>query len=296
MSKFTDQWGAFTAIPNTFITNSERLSDHARWLFVLLRFHTHQETECAWPSYSRLQELTAWSRATISKAIKELEEYGWLERHKRFGKPVIYVLKRRSSSQNELLDDNGLSASSSDPTVVHRMNHSSSQNELQKFKPRTTVSHVTEQDRSNKKEGTRREGAVAPHAENKSRRSQGVAKDSNQSATNSPQAKSPKQTKDRAPKSPAIEAIREITKRYPPKDLWQRIEKFLGERFDREGLRNCYETWIARDYKPTNYDGWLFDWYLNGIPKQGGEGNGKYPTRKSEGDKLRDAAAYVRGY
>jgi DNA-binding transcriptional regulator YhcF (GntR family) len=213
VSKFTDEWGSFTAIPNVFIAGSERLSDHARWLFVLLRFYTNQESECAWPSYSRLQELTAWSRATISKAIKELEKNGWLERRKRFGLPVVYVLKRRSSSQNELLDNNGPSASSSDSPVVHGMNHSSSQNELQKFTTETTAS-LHEQERTTKTKLPRRVCADAPRPENKSRVSQSRANTGNQTAGEKKGV--PKRQRAAPPKSPfhnhpAVVAYRDLT-------------------------------------------------------------------------------------
>jgi len=152
MSKFVNEWGTFTMVPNIFIERWRNLSDHARLLFVVLMFHTNQKDECAWPSYDQLQELTDWSRPTVSKAIKELEQYGWLERRKRFGKSAIYVLKRPNSSQNELLDTEGLTDSSSDSPVVNRMNYSSSQNELQKFKPLTTASYYEQDELTRRKE------------------------------------------------------------------------------------------------------------------------------------------------
>src|SRR5262245_50453591 len=144
MSKFTDEWGTFTAVANAFIEQSLNLSVHAKWMFVLLRFHTNQKSECAWPSYDQLQALTGLSRTTVSKAIRELEEYGWLERRKRFGASVVYVLKRpsddASSPPNELMDNKGLNASSPETAVVHDMDYSSPENGLQKSTTETTAS------------------------------------------------------------------------------------------------------------------------------------------------------------
>jgi DNA-binding transcriptional regulator YhcF (GntR family) len=290
MSKFTDEWGRFAAIPYAFIEQSQNLSAHARWLFVVLRSYTNQKTECAWPSYDQLQEITRWSRPTVSKAIKELEEYGWLERRKRFGAPVIYVLKRPNSSQNELLDSEGLSADSLDSTVVNGMNHSSSQNELQSSIEFTTAS-LHELDRSKKTNVTRREGANAPRRKTKSRSRSQSANTVNQPVAEESSPGGKRKERKSVEVSAAVKFIRELVELYPPKGLWGRIDKFLGKNFDREGLRNCYETWIARGFKPTNYDGWLFDWYLNGIPEQGGK-NGKSTARKSATDNLRETAEW----
>ena len=93
-STITDQWGAFTAVPNEFIDNAGTLSDQARWLFVLLRRYTNGESGKAFPGYDFIQTQTGWTPKTIAKAIKELIESEWMERSKRFGKPSEYTLKR----------------------------------------------------------------------------------------------------------------------------------------------------------------------------------------------------------
>lgn len=93
-------------------------------------------------------------------------------------------------------------------------------------------------------------------------------------------------------KAPAvIEAIREIAELYPPKKLQARILERVGENFDRARLEECYLAWIGRGFRPTNYSGWVLDWYVNGIPEQGGNHNGK--SRKSASDNLRDAAEWI---
>lgn len=66
---------------------------------------------------------------------------------------------------------------------------------------------------------------------------------------------------------PAIKAIRGITKRNPPLTSLDYIIRILGDTPDYQKLTNCIETWGARGYKPTNYEGML-DWYKNGIPER----------------------------
>lgn len=98
-TKLTDEWGAFTAIPNEFIDHAQGLSDQARWLFIFLRRHTHQQTGIAFPSYTYIQEQTGWTPKTIARAVRELEAAGWLVRRKNFSAPTEYLLVRRHFPQ-----------------------------------------------------------------------------------------------------------------------------------------------------------------------------------------------------
>lgn len=94
-SRLSDEWGAFTGIPNEFIDNAENLSDQARWFFVFLRRYTNGQTGIAFPSYDHIQAKTGWTHKTIAKAVRELEEDGWLIRYKNFGAPTEYKLVKK---------------------------------------------------------------------------------------------------------------------------------------------------------------------------------------------------------
>lgn len=93
-TKIVDEWGAFSAIPNEFIDAAGDLSDQGRWLFVLLRRYTNGQTGKAFPSYRVIQDRTGWTPKTIAKAVRELEEAGWIEREKTYNGPTNYILKR----------------------------------------------------------------------------------------------------------------------------------------------------------------------------------------------------------
>lgn len=93
-TRIHDEWGAFSAIPNEFIDASDDLSDQGRWLFVLLRRYTNGQTGKAFPSYKVIQDRTGWTPKTIAKAVRELEDAGWIEREKTYNGPTNYILTR----------------------------------------------------------------------------------------------------------------------------------------------------------------------------------------------------------
>ena len=94
-TRITDEWGSFSAIPNEFIDAAGDLSDQARWLFVILRRYTNGQTGKAFPSYKAIQAHTGWTPKTIAKAVRELEDAGWLIREKALGDVTQYILIRR---------------------------------------------------------------------------------------------------------------------------------------------------------------------------------------------------------
>lgn len=67
---------------------------------------------------------------------------------------------------------------------------------------------------------------------------------------------------------PAIEMIRELTKRYPAKALWPDLIKVLGGFPLRDKLQRCFTAWIMRGYNPMNFS-WVTEWYVKGIPVGG---------------------------
>ena len=75
-------------------------------------------------------------------------------------------------------------------------------------------------------------------------------------------------------KHPAIQAVREVTKKYPPKDVMDVLIRVIGENPDVEKLRSCYETWRLRSYNPLNFE-WVTSWYVSGIPSAGPRGYAK---------------------
>lgn len=108
--KLSDLIGQFATIPNSFIQEAKTLSTEAKWLFVILRYHTNSKTGNAFPSYTKINEITGFHRKTISKALKELEGTGWLTKQRRFGASTLYALQIPSSSISDTTEPQTSSA------------------------------------------------------------------------------------------------------------------------------------------------------------------------------------------
>lgn len=94
MSKIVNRLGGYTAVPNSFI-KSQGVSHEAFRLMVALLMHTNgaDDTPTAFPSYDRIKAITQInSYSTIAKALRALEDLGWIERRKRFGKSTLYTI------------------------------------------------------------------------------------------------------------------------------------------------------------------------------------------------------------
>ena len=63
-------------------------------------------------------------------------------------------------------------------------------------------------------------------------------------------------------------ALRQVTLKFPPKDLWDTLISDLGPAPDIPKLKRAWEQWRKAGNSPTNY-GWL-DWYK----KAEGQGHG----------------------
>lgn len=99
---------------------------------------------------------------------------------------------------------------------------------------------------------------------------------------------------------PAIAMVKEITKRFPKKEEWDRIireigdKKKIGGKPNTEFFRESFEIWVGFGGSVTNLDQWLFLPNKTGKPPQrferngNGNGSGKPPDvpKKPEKDRL----------
>lgn len=72
------------------------------------------------------------------------------------------------------------------------------------------------------------------------------------------------------PVPPGITWFRAQVGRYPPKELWPRVEAIIQARQDEALFKSCWETWVARGHSRMNYD-WFLDWYQRGVIPAGKE-------------------------
>ena len=147
-STISDEWGNFTPLPDTFIEQAASLTDAARWLFVLLRYHTNRKQKCAFPSYKMLRTETTWNYTKIAAAVRCLEASGWLTRTRSFGKNTHYILRRPSSvdpsithPDNALLEPDSptLQRSNDSPTQDHRHSPTLGRRTVSMYGPRLSL-------------------------------------------------------------------------------------------------------------------------------------------------------------
>lgn len=73
---------------------------------------------------------------------------------------------------------------------------------------------------------------------------------------------------------PAIEAIRTVTGKRPPKAVYDAIITRLGDAPDVGKLTANYAAWCERGYNPQAFT-WATEWYPGGPPQRNGNGNGR---------------------
>lgn len=78
-------------------------------------------------------------------------------------------------------------------------------------------------------------------------------------------------------KYPAIQLVKQLTGYYPRIALYDDIIAVLGDHPDFNWAKKCSIEWSKRGFRMDNH-GWVFDWYLNGIPER--DSNGRQNGRK----------------
>lgn len=256
-TRITDEWGSFSAIPNEFIDAASDLSDQSRWLFVLLRRYTNGQTGKAFPSYKVLQDRTGWTPKTIAKAVRELEEAGWIEREKAFNGPTQYILKRnRHFPEGSKALPVGKQATSRREAGV-----------LPCGKSNKTDLNKTELTRPNKERGAQPRQALVV--------TQGA-----------PIATPP-------PPTGGADAVSIVLEYFPQMGIWQQ-ELIANADINHLTIwRKCCEDWRDNRYSPRNING-MIDSYFKAESRQAKEQiNGKngHSTRQTAGE--RKAGEYL---
>ena len=86
--------GGFTQVPN-FLLRDPKVSANAKVVYSMLLSYAWNNSY-VFPGQERMGDDVGLSQPTIARAVKELEDQGWLEIQRRGqGKTNIYVLKHR---------------------------------------------------------------------------------------------------------------------------------------------------------------------------------------------------------
>lgn len=136
--------GDFTQTANGVYDDD--LSAYAQAVYGQLNRRKNNDTGLAFPKYETLMKVTKLSRASISKALEELIEHGWISIQRRYSKSNVYAInnfktpnpiniqKRKENSETMKKAQTGKHPSSSPrellTPVVHHADYDSSPREL----------------------------------------------------------------------------------------------------------------------------------------------------------------------
>lgn len=88
------QPGTWFWIPNSLLQQCD-LPNRALVVYLALAYHANGRTQVAWPGQRRISGLLNMSRATVYKAIRDLEAYGFILKQHRRGSSNRYLLLHR---------------------------------------------------------------------------------------------------------------------------------------------------------------------------------------------------------
>lgn len=84
--------GRFIILPLNFYVRGRYLSKDAKWLYVTLKSFENNKTKLIFPKQETIQEVGNLGKNAITKALKELESFGWIKRIKTKGQSTTYQL------------------------------------------------------------------------------------------------------------------------------------------------------------------------------------------------------------
>lgn len=233
----------YTIIPNLAIIM--KISPYAKCLYLWIKRRAGDDGQC-WENTRHISEGCQMSVGQVTKAKRELEIAGLITIKKRslahghFPGHIITIV--------DIWKENIAYFENNSP--VHQMNTSCSPGEM-----RPVHQAVLKNNPSNKGEGE----------ENfKNRQSQPVSSSSEaKPASSGDEGNNKAAYYKQLNNHQTIRDIKELIKFLPPKLIRERIVKTFPDGLDMKKARDVLEHWIATGYSPKNFDGWLFDWYLN---------------------------------
>lgn len=209
------------------------------------------------------------SRNRVYEARKKLESIGWIK-----------IWCSKSATEHFIVPFFGFFVENS--TGIHEISTKSVENSTFPLKelPALLPAQLTSE---GAKPAKRR---VAPPAQpDKIFKNQSAGKPAPRSSANPPTNAAPagKPTDERR-FHPAVQMVKEITKRFPKKDIWDELIEKLGEKPDTDFFRSSYVRWLSFGGSVMNYDRWIFEPLETGqIPQRfGSNGNGNGSAKPSD--------------
>lgn len=81
----------FVKVPFHLLERGRFLTPKAKWIYVVVRSFQFNGSGTSFPSYPAIMERSGLSRASVARALAELEHFGWIGRDKKHGGSTTYV-------------------------------------------------------------------------------------------------------------------------------------------------------------------------------------------------------------
>lgn len=276
------------------VWESSKQSGSKLLLMLALADHANESGIC-WPGIESLAEKVRLSERHTKRLIQELIDEGEIE--------VEHGCGRGNTSMYRLLlpaskDDAAVTVSEEKPE--EKRVTPASEKVTSPHKRVTPASEKGDIAVSPEPSRTVKESSTEPSEEGGASPAS-VPEQKTLNGLNPPEPKRESQPKQRDKRTdhPAIQAIKQVRGRYPPKKIYDRLIQAIGDEPDTPRLEECFESWCLCGYN-TNSLIWAVEWYVTGIPDRakpnGGKSNGKSETHR-RGNRRRSPAelqAFIR--
>ena len=220
----------FAQVP-VWVLCDTRLDDGAKILFAYLDWR-QGESDGSWPSVARMAADLGVAEITIQRRLRMLESYGYLETEQRAGRSSFYALNAGNEEAQTFTPRKNDTPSESHPP--------------QKCNPTPLISDTPPpskmipitRDINERQERETIGGADAP--------------------TPAPPAKAPPSRKEKGPAArdiPAAMIYHDLTRRWPPRVVWDRLRLIANGGLARWG--ETVKAWLAVGWNPGNLAGML---------------------------------------
>lgn len=225
-----------SVLTTSFVIENSKHKGSMLLLLIMIADAAHPDGTGSYPSIATLAKRTRLSERQVKRMLPELEASGEL---------VVFWSKGRRSHEY------AVRMGRTNRDILSRLIAEYEQNNSDKMSPLTVTDPNLNSDKSRASTVTNPTPAI------KEERSE------EHSETREPRSRSSQA--DPRSSHPAIMALREVTGRYPAKEIYDDMIATIGDMPDLDRLRKVNSAWIANGFKPTNYAG-IVDWYHHGIP------------------------------
>lgn len=98
----------YTIVPDELVRDA-RIDGYAKLVYTCIATHVSKDQPVAWPGRDRIMKLSGFKKQVVDRAVKELEEHGWVTVKRKIGSVNRYHVNQ-SATRTSPRDGQGVSA------------------------------------------------------------------------------------------------------------------------------------------------------------------------------------------